>query len=541
MRSLRAPWALALAPLCVIAACGGKEATSTACPVGDERCACTSGGACNPGLVCLSNTCVRLPGAGNDASSGFSNRDAASGSDTDSSGTDADDGASSTLADARSVDAGDDASGVLIGEAGPPPTCATGSGWSCAVNPNCGASPTSLSGQVFDPAGKNPLYNVIVFVPDDPGKLPIITPGTRSCNTCDAPIGKYVAAAVTDATGSFTLQGVPTGPAVPIVVQIGKWRRLLQADTADCATTTLPKGALRLPRSRREGDMPQMALLTGGCDDLGCLLYNIGIDASEFSAPRAGGRLDVYQGLASVGSAAGLSNGVAGDCTGTSCPLWSSKQDLEYYDMVALSCECAENAQTKPAAAMQALHDWLDEGGRVFASHFQYTWFKNGPIDFQGVATWLGGSTAAGQGTYNLDTTFPKGAAFQQWLVNVGAATGSTIALSAVASSVSTVNPPAARLIYDAANGNAAKQLSFPTPIGGIPAAADAATNGRNNCGKAAFSDLHASSSLLSTVGSIPAGCSAAALTPQQNALEFVLFDLTACIDNHPYPPHSLP
>jgi hypothetical protein len=31
-----------------------------------------------------------------------------------------------------------------------------------------------------------------------------------------------------------------------------------------------PDKSLRPPRNRMDGDMPQMGLLTGGCDDLGC-------------------------------------------------------------------------------------------------------------------------------------------------------------------------------------------------------------------------------------------------------------------------------
>jgi hypothetical protein len=268
-----------------------------------------------------------------------------------------------------------------------------------------------------------------------------------------------------------------------------------------------------------------MALLTGGCDDWGCLLSNLGIDSSEFSAPLAGGRLDVYQGLASSagGNGASLSMGTAGNCTMSSCPLWSSKAALEHYDLVVLSCECAEDNQTKPASAMQAMHDWLDEGGRVFATHYQYTWFKNAPTtDFQNAATWLGTSVAAGTGTYDLDTTFAKGLALEKWL-----ALSSTIQLSGVASSVSSVSAAAARWIYDPSTSpNNTKAFSFLTPIGGA-------------CGRVAFTDAHESSSLLASVSSIPSGCTAGSLTPQQKALEFLFFELSGCVsaDNAPPPP----
>lgn len=411
-------------------------------------------------------------------------------------------------------------------------------GLSCDVNHDCPAGGhTTLSGKVYDPAGQNPLYSVIVFVPTDPmGTLPPITPGTKSgsCNTCDASIGHYVSATTTDATGSFILKDVPTGTHVPLVVQTGKWRRTqFLPQTADCANTVVPPSMSRLPRNRMEGDMPQMGLLTGGCDDLGCFMRNVGIDASEFASPRSGGRLDVYQGL----NGPGLSGAAAGDCTGTSCGLWSTKQSLEYYDMVLLACECGENDQDKPASSILAMHDWLSEGGKVFATHFHYSWFRNGSADFQSVATWLGPSLALSSGTYQLDTSFPKGQVLHDWLVSVGALSGSAIALSNVASSVSSVNSPTVRWIYDGTTSpNNAKYLSFLTPVGGVPldAGAEAGIDRPQYCGKAVFTDLHTSGQ---PSGDLPAACPAGPLTPQQKALEFLLFDLSACVAPDTQPP----
>ncbi|HEY5146899.1 MAG TPA: hypothetical protein VII82_09030, partial [Polyangiaceae bacterium] len=211
-----------------------------------------------------------------------------------------------------------------------------------------------------------------------------------------------------------------------------------------------------------------------------------------------------------------------------------------------------------------------------------YTWFKNGPPDFQAVAKWLGSTTASGAGNYDIDTSFPKGQTYSEWLANVGAlGRNGTIALNSVASSVSTVNPPTLRWIYGGA-GNDTKYLSFLTPIGGIapvpttdagaPAEAGAAApvdaaavaldasgdasdaetasdaevmldtgaalpdaalesnGGPTYCGKAVFTDLHTSSSLMSQVNDIPNGCSGAPMTAQQKALEFLFFDLSACV-----------
>jgi hypothetical protein len=458
-----------------------------------------------------------------------------------------------------------DASILTLGDsgAGATATCNGGktAGWKCSVDAQCGSSPTTLTGKVFDPAGQNPLYNVVVFIPNVVANLPTIQPGTHTCNTCDVSIGDYVVATTTDASGKFTLKGVPTGSDVPVTVQIGKWRRTTTVNIPkSCQTTAAADGTLRLPTKRSEGDLPQMAVLTGGCDDLGCFMKGMGIDASEFSAPQAGGRLDVYQGVGGgggflggggAGGAATLSTGTAGNCTTASCPLWSAKSALEYYDIVLLSCECGENNQTKPTAGKQALHDWLDEGGKVFASHYHYTWFRNSPAaDFQGVATWAQSGNNDGAQTsttpYDIDTTFPKGATFGTWLGNVNALNSAgpppDILLSPVADSVATVNPPTTRWIYDSASPNDVKYMSFETPIGGVAPPPDAgAEAAKNYCGKAVFTDLHTAGSGRSMVSTIPDGCTDTTLSPQQKALEFLFFDLSACVTNDNGMPPMIP
>jgi hypothetical protein len=414
-------------------------------------------------------------------------------------------------------------------------TCGAGGGLACDVPTGC---TTSLSGTVYDPAGKNPIYNAVVFVPNDPaGTLPAIEAGTHSCNTCDVSIGDYVTAATTDAKGHFTLDGVPATTNVPFVVQIGKWRReVMLPKVTKCTNNAVPAASSRLPKNRTEGSMPQMALLTGGADDLGCFMSQLGIDAKEFTTPHAGGRVDVYQGV----GGSGVTGGTAGACTTSSCPLWSTKADLEYYDIAVLACEGGEHTETKTTAEMQNMHDWLNEGGKVFATHFHYVWFKDGPADFQAAAGWRGFSAAFGAGTYDIDTTFAKGAVFSQWLGNVGALSGTnTITLAAVADSVSTVKAPTQRWIYDPSTTDV-KYLSLLTPIGGAPKAPDAGPETPPSyCGKAVFSDLHAGG--RGNQQAIPGSCSTAALSAQEAALEFLFFDLSACVSSESGPPPPPP
>jgi hypothetical protein len=445
--------------------------------------------------------------------------------------------------DGGSMDPG---SGSGNGQFAPGGSSGSGSGSNVCATGLCTLVPsgctTSLSGTVYDPAGTTPLYNAVVFVPNDPGgKLPAISVGTHSCNTCDASIGDFVSATTTDARGHFTLKNVPAASQVPFVVQIGKWRRLQFLPTIEaCQDNPVPPAASRLPRSQSEGDMPQIALLTGGCDDLGCFLSAIGIDASEFSPPGGGGRIDVYTGgdEASQGgpAAPGLSGGRPGsavNCATSNCPLWSSKAKLESYDLVVMACECGENEVNKPDK--RPLHDWLAEGGKAFATHFQYTWFKDGPPDSASVANWLPmSSSSAVPGPFRNDLSFPKGVALRDWLGYQSQLNADlTIPLNPadVKTSVTTVNPPTLRWIYDTST-NDAKYLSFLTPIGGIPGAADGSA--AQYCGKAVFTDIHTSGG---PSGDVPAACVKANLSPQQLALEFLFFDLSACVQADTAPP----
>jgi hypothetical protein len=483
--------------------------------------------------------------------SGFSSATSSSGGASGSSGSGDDDSGQSSSGGTGA------SSGLMLGASSgsTTPTCTGGAtGWKCKVDQSCG-TPTSLTGKVYDPAAKNPLYDVVVFIPNDVNTLPAITQGTKTCNTCDTSIGDYVSAVTTKVDGTFVLSPVPTAMQVPITVQVGKWRRTTYVNiTNDCATNTVADKSLHLPTMKSEGDMPEMALLTGGCDDMACFLMNIGIDQSEFGAPKAGGRVDVYQGnsmpLGVGGAGPSLSNGTAGNCTGESCPLWASKASFEAYDMAILSCECSEQTGVnETTAAYTNLHDWLNEGGKVFASHFHYTWFKDNPDPaWVATATWLGTSVAAGMGNFDVDTTSPKGMIFGEWLSDVGALAAAgpppTIAVQSVATSVSTINTATSvRWIYDPSTSpNDTKYFSFDTPIGGAAPPPDAGPEAAKlYCGKAVFTDLHTSANLFAQAAMVPADCKAADLTPQQKALEFLFFDLSACVANDMELPPMVP
>ena len=378
---------------------------------------------------------------------------------------------------------------------------------------------TTLRGKVYDPAGVNVLYGVRVFIPSGP--LAPLTSGA-TCDPCGAISPVPVATTLTNAKGEFELTDVPVGPAVPIVIQTGKWRRSVPvAITKSCASNDAPDKQLRLPKNGAEGDMPQLAVTTGGCDAMECLLRGIGIDDKEF-VPGASnaGHVHVFNGQGGNFPSAPAAGGTTAAPTGGE--LWNSKAKMMPYDALLLSCECDETNENKggavgAAGARQALHDYANAGGRVIASHYHYTWFKNSPqTDWQNIALWNQGNSPA-TGTYDVDTSFPRGKAFSDWLVAVNASPGgaNTIPLTNVTASLSSINPPAQSWIRKAPSTVA--YFSFPTPTVGAA------------CGRVAFTDLHTSD--ISAGGSVfPAECKApGVLSEQQKALEFLLFDASSC------------
>ncbi len=389
---------------------------------------------------------------------------------------------------------------------------------------------TDVTGQVFAPDGVTPLYNVVVYVPNAP--LSPFMDGA-SCDTCGSTLsGKPLVTALTDTNGAFVLKNAPAGANVPLVMQVGKWRRQITMPTiAACTQTPLTDPQLtRLPRNRTEGDIPKIAMVTGGADPLECLLRKIGIDDSEFSNDEGPGRVHLFHG--SGGSSKFTSAIQAGASFSQAADLWSQKESLMAYDVLLMACEGNQNPDEKGPGALQAMFDYTSSGGRVFASHWNNYWLELGPTPFPQTATFDHQEDLPNPITALVDTTFPKGQALSEWLVNVGASsTLGEIEIKEAQHTVDAANPAISQQWIYQPDYSSVQYFTFNTPIEAAPEA---------QCGRVVFSDIHVSSGDL--VGqSFPDGCVTGQMSPQEKALLFMLFDLSSCVQPDDTPPEEPP
>jgi hypothetical protein len=420
-----------------------------------------------------------------------------------------------------------------------------------------GSTSTTVSGTVYDPAGRNPLYGIVVFVPSIP---PAALPQGVDCLSCSAlyDSGLPIAYTVTDAAGHFTLTGVPDGANIPIVVQVGKWRmqyvlpsvsKCQDNDAKTAAAKIAAPAVLRLPKNHTEGDIPSIAIATGGADSLECLLSRIGVEKSEYVAgPGGAGRIHIFQGAGGATTTPGAPLSYEG--------LWPDNTagavaDMMPYDITLLTCEGHETyggpgpQPPLSAAQQQALYNYTQVGGRVFASHYHYAWFNTGPFSAvkPPLATWSRGTNDMGdinalvQQTLPNGSTFPRGVAMAQWLMNVNALTNGELPIQEARhnADVTVANTPSTPWIVadnKARPAGATEYFSFDTPFGVAPA---------EQCGRVVYSDLHvgaasgdygqkSGASQIPMGAMTPSGCANNALSPQEKALEFMLFDLSGCI-----------
>ncbi len=428
----------------------------------------------------------------------------------------------------------------------------------CGQIPDCDAgATTSISGTVFDPAGNNPLHNVLVYIPNDPSD-PGLQPFTTRASTCDVcgatAAGDPLVLTHTGVDGSFTLSGVPVGQGIQLVVQLGRWRRIFEIEIPNaCEVNQLPNGGkLTLPKNKSEGDIPLIAVVTGAQDGMECMLLKSGIDEAEFTNPDGTGRVHLYQGSGTVAPDNKGPGTRIDDSTPSELALYAEGSDgtipLIDYDMLILACQGTDydlREDLHPALGYWPdLVDYANSGGRVFATHWSYSYMYAGgddnPLSHTAELSNILGGDPTGTGTIVSDPALnPQAAEFTAWLGLVGAldspeTTPATFQINEARFNVAAVTPPGqtwvtAQYSQDPEQTPMPVHFTFNTPV----------TDGTGgSCGRFVYSDFHVSNG--QPEATFPANCTDRdTMTPQEKVLEFMLFDLSACVT--PYEPLCTP
>jgi hypothetical protein len=403
-----------------------------------------------------------------------------------------------------------------------------------------------LSAWVTPAVTPDPVPNALVYIPNIPSAVQSFTAGA-SCRQCGADVsGNPLVYTYTKFDGTFTLPNVPVGNQIPVVVQLGRWRRVFSFNTSSCTTVSLPTD-LNLPSNKTEGDIPLTAISTGSVDPLECVLLKMGVDQAEFTSDNGTGRIHIYGGGPSPTN--GAPGVTANASTRPESALLNTSEagtgTFMNYDQIMLPCW--GSPETKNATELANLIAYADNGGHFFATHYSYTWLAaNG--EFQNVAKWHTDYNNPGSvvWTLNVSTLVPpsppaaNGAVFAPWLNLVGALSNAGTPMPANPQ-VKISNP---RHDVDAVKGQSldwidgtdpdpkhpgalVEHFTFDTPV----AAADGGA--ATQCGHAIFSDFHVSTfnGGASTYGTtFPAECPTTPLTAQEKVLEYMIFDLASCV-----------
>jgi hypothetical protein len=476
---------------------------------------------------------------------------------------------------------------ICSGGINSPTECVAGGNLDCEVCnavPDCstGSQPTRLSGRVISPGRTDGdtgnqvgVPNAIVYILRGlsadvlpPVGAGIPTDGT-SCDRCeDQDLGPVLVGGVTDSNGNYTLEGnVPVDQDFVLVVKAGKFRRAqtfrLPAAAA-CATTTIPEALpanpTRLPRNTSDGlavNLPRVAVTTGEIDAMECVLEKMGISHDEFSNPGSDGsatpNIHLYRGGPNTGSPPGRGARIDDDTPHDSA-LYGDLARLQRYDMVVSDCEGGswDDDLTERDASGARVREYVNRGGRLFASHLSFTWLNgNGTAAYDETtpfqtglgpaATWtmdFNPLIASGQGKIAVGRPLasPRIDAFAAWMSNEGIASAPdyTFNLQEPRSMATGIAAPSEEFVFLTDNSQRTQQFSFNTPLGSPASAA---------CGRIAYSGFHVSiggglSPFLSST--FPGHCSGD-LTNQEKVLLYMLFDLGACVGTPPEPPPCVP
>jgi hypothetical protein len=402
--------------------------------------------------------------------------------------------------------------------------------------PACPTTGAEISGVVLAPNGEDPIPGAVVYLTQT---APTPQAEGVSCDRCDLPPG-VLAYSTSDTRGRWAfVRGVNASGSFFLVVQKGRFRKVVPFNVTACAPAMVPSAMTKLPGSRAEGEIPRILVASGTTqaqidrsntedwtyDDISRVLRRIGITEFDRSDPCR---------------QATTSTNVT---TTAVCPFGSILADntrLRRYNVIVAPCgalgfnrswQVLDNAPNRVIATN--VRDWLRLGGRLYTSDTAYGLLARSAPS---LVTFAGGTTLSmsrdpaniGAGGSPATPASYTGRVnddgLRSWLSDRGSlAMDGSIALTGFISPWVAIDsvPMTTRVAVDAVVD------WFPPSTGermsagrrALTVSADYTEGG--GCGRVVFSSYEVHDRTASAM---------APLSPQERVLEYMLFELGGCL-----------
>lgn len=241
---------------------------------------------------------------------------------------------------------------------------------------NSGGGAGVINGKVYAQNGIDPVAGALVYVPTDgnsAGSENVVANGA-------APSDPHLAYAYSLADGSFSLTGVPLGAQLVIIIK-GAFHKFVNLTVA-AGANNLAAGDTTLPiTGGTGGSAPQIAVVTGNYDHIQNVLAKMGlgdVDANGELVPDSEHFLlvDGDNSLADSPSHPNFDT------------FFASAANLAPYGIIFINCgNNFEDWFFATPAAVAALKNWVEGGGRLYCSDWSYDFVEQlwpDRIDFYG-------------------------------------------------------------------------------------------------------------------------------------------------------------
>jgi len=385
----------------------------------------------------------------------------------------------------------------------------------CTPDPSCPAGAT-LTGRVFAPNGTDPISNAMVYIPSG-DVAPFST--ALTCDLCQTNIAGCTYA-TSGPDGSFTLTGAPIGSR-DIIIEKGRFRRRAHLEIT-CGTASLPAETTRLPRNNTEGELPRIAVANGDYDKLECVLRKIGVDA---------GAIDIYN----------LTTHLAEPGRPSFETLLRNRAMMNGYNVIFINCSDPLQYLTD-ASVISNIREYVASGGRLYITDQSYDHIAHVP-EWSSMVCWEGASCPSdppvgvadiGQDGLETDATVDD-PDLARWLHELGATNADgTVHLTHFLAGWAMQHSHGIE-VKQWMSGPVASDPDSPLPgISGVRPLT--ITFDYNHCGRVLYSSYHTLGRETDTCGDggtpchFPNYCDSSALSPQERVLEYLIFEISTCV-----------